>query len=333
MNVDNFTLKNLAVHQIKKEQQQAAQLELAPEELPLDELSHNFIKEAISSYYNKRSKYFGLFDADKDAFPFQTNLDGFLQNQSPFLDFSRQAARGLYDKVSGISQATGGYLALAFLESEKLPYFIALMLHNIERFRIEEFHLKRSVILDIDRLDLASFIDISKWRMAAPPYLSFIRGRKVLSNYFREFIGCTEFVEAKKTSKQLQLAVIGYLNELKIPEEEWEKRKNQVFDYCAGQISENSLIFLEQVAFLLNPDEPEGFRRYLHKNDFEISSSFEGYKRELESLVMLSYSSKDFTIKFHHDLLNRAIYYDRDDKKLIISELPEPLIEELNRIA
>lgn len=331
MNVEDFIVKNLIVHQIKKEQQQGAELDLAPEELPADALSHNFIKEVISSYYHKRSKFFGTFNADKEAFPFQSNLDDFLKTRRPFLDFSRRAAQALYEKVSGIRQATGGYLVLSFLESEQCPYFIALMLHNVERFRIEEFHLKRSVILDIDKLDLASFIDIAKWRKAVPPYLSFIRGRKVLSNYFREFIGCTEFIESQKTSEQLQLAVIHYLGRLKLTDEEREKRKNKVFDYCAGQINENNLIFLGQIGPILRPEDPDDFHRFAN-NFYMISPSFEGHRKVLENLVVLSYSSRDLTIRFNHALLNKTVHYDREKEELRISELPESLVQELDLI-
>ena len=77
--------------------------------------------------------------------------------------------------------------------------------------------------LDLGQLHLAARINISEWQnnKQSKQYISFIKGKngKKVSEYFRDFIGCQEGVDAPATRTLLK-AFSDYVESEDLPEEQ-----------------------------------------------------------------------------------------------------------------
>lgn len=158
---------------------------------PTDEEA-DFIKKVTRLFRRHQSgRIYGSFEADTDAYPFSRLLSTCISAGGKFLPFSKQTAALLVSKMKTIPAATGGYFFAARFTEEDEDLLLIMMLHQEQGHAIDDetLTLKRSPNLQVEHLDLAARISISGWQAQKPEPVSIVRGRKEVSDYFKNFIG------------------------------------------------------------------------------------------------------------------------------------------------
>lgn len=293
-----------------------------------------FISKAKDAYFNKSRPLYGIFDADTTNFPYQTLLKNYLDKKIDFLTFTGDAMTILKVEIQKKQQATGGYVCFAHYFVNESEYLMVSVLHNTKRFKISaDLDIAEDFSVEIDKLDVANIVNITRWKNETEDtYLSFVKGKKNVSDYFRYFIGCTEYTDSKKDTEKFKSVFLNYINnELQLDKKKANRLKNDVYNYCLGQIQKKEEISIQYISSLINPEEPELFIKFSGNEDFQLNPLFQGEKQVLRNLKFVSYDSPELKIEFDTKLITeRKIIYDKTKNHLLIKEIPNDLRIQLN---
>ena len=322
-------IKGIIIHDLKKDTGFNARKKAAKKPLTIKDKHKDFMTEVKEVYYKKSNPIYGVFDSASTSYPYQTFLDQYLKEEISFYHFTCQALDHFEKKINEITQATGGYIL--FCHFKTTEEFMAVIVLNDKAIYImdDEMDIDTNAALDIEKLDVANFSNCTKWDNNEDVYLSFTRGRKNVSNYFKEFIGCTDYTSAKESSEKLKKALGDYLLGQGMDKEKIEAVKSEVFSYCEKRMKDKDDISLSAISALINQDQPELFKEFAASEKYEVSSVFKGHPT-LKSLRYYSYKSQELTIVFDSKLLDKKVVYDSATNELLIKEVPDRLKAQLS---
>lgn len=318
-------LHSIIVHRLDKESQGNATITLRENLLPVGERETEFVTNIKQVYYKKSNPNYGIFDPNAVTFPFQTMLRNYIVEQQ-FLEFTASAMNHLLGVINAVPQATGGYVVFAHYTLQNEEFVMTVMLNNKKQYNINDnLSIEEIFSLDIDKLDVANSVNVTRWDNNEETYLSFARGRKDVSNYFKRFIGCTDQTSAKESSESLKRAFLDYLPQLELDTQEEENLRNQVLNYCYAQTRRKEDISLHHISSMISADEPDLFQEFAASEDYRVSSLIKGHNRTLKTLKFYVYRSKKLTIEFDSGLVNESIFYNPQTNELRITNLPDDL--------
>jgi nucleoid-associated protein len=215
-----LNLKSIIVHRVSKNRGEKARVKLRTEEWPITEKHIEFVTMVKEVYYKKSNPIWGVFDKNEEQYPFQLLVKNYLSGKNDFMSFSIKAIEHFEFTITDIPQATGGYVLFAHFH-DNFDFIMTIVLSHKSAFNIDDqLDLNKLLSLDIEKLDVANFLNIKRWRDSEETYLSFTPGRKEVSRYFKKFIGCTDQISSKQQSIRLKKALLDYFNKLEIPEDE-----------------------------------------------------------------------------------------------------------------
>ncbi len=321
-------LNALVVHKLIKEANGVPSIEFADALLPVGADETEFVSVVSDAYYKKSNPVYGVFDANKASYPYQDLLTSYLTDPKTFYNFSKSAMNHLSATVTDIPMATGGYTLFAHYESKGETFCMVTMINDKNHFNVND-HLivKKALGLDIERLDVANAVNISRWqkKKEGENYLSFVGGRKEISNYFLKFVGCTDRTEAKETSANFKRVFYTYVDTLGLSADEEDSLKKKVSEYAIEQVSKGDDIFVNHISSLINADEPRLFLEYAVTEENGVSSAFKGHRQTFRSMTQVSYSSRKLSVRFDTSLLGNTVFYDDAENQLRITEVPDNL--------
>ncbi len=325
-----MNLNNIIVHKLDKEAQGRAILELRDNVLPIGDKESEFITNLKRAYYRKSNPNYGVFNSNTTTYPYQTMLKSYADGGLSFLEFTQNAMNHLFGIINNVSQATGGYVVFAHYTLQNEDFAITVMLNNKKQYNINDrLSIEEIFSLDIDKLDVANFVNLSRWNGSEETYLSFARGRKEVSNYFKTFIGCTDQTSAKQSSQQLKSAFLDYLDTLQIDNETKENLRNDVFNYCIAQAKRKEDISLSHISSIIDNEQPELFQEFASAEQYRVSANIKGHVQTLKSLKFYTYKSKKLSISFDSGLVNESIFYNENENELRITNIPDDLRRQL----
>ncbi len=317
-------VKNMVIHKLEKKQGEQAILTKAARQLPVTWVHQHFMSEVKGVYYNKSNPIYGSFDAARDSYPYQAFLCSYLSGNTSFYDFTIKAIVHFENIMNEVALATGGYVLFCHFTMGE-DFIAVIVLNDKESYIINDnLDVNANARLDIEKLDVANFTNCSKWNSGEDIYLSFTRGKKEISNYFRRFIGCTDYASARESSLHLKRAINDYLYQNGYDRQQTEGVKELIFAYCEQQMKDKTDIQLHYVAYLINQCEPEDFVQFASAEKYQVSAFFKGHNT-LKSLKYYSYHSKELTIIFDSKLLGNTVVYDDVKNNLLIKDVPDHL--------
>lgn len=334
----DLTIKGFVIHRIeKKADSNIADSKLSDRLLSLGGKEISFLKTVLEAYHKKANPTFGEFGTEREEF--QDLLRTLLSETmaidiNHFLDFSRNAASLYKSDLEKVKKATGGNLVFVLFLQGGHYYLMVFTMNNKNGYAIDDdtLALKDVKSLDISMLDTAAKIDISMWIKrddGGKSYLSFVGGNKDLSKYFQSYIGCKDTSTNTLSSKRLVTALDDYLKEKTIPHNKRILIKNNVFDYCQKKSKESVPITLQAISSIVNKEEPNAFLEFASTEKYQVGECIKYDSSKLKKLKYVDYRSDEFTLIFSTAKINDTIVYNRDKKILTISNLPQPLIDEL----
>ena len=323
-------LKAIVIHKLEKKQGHNAKLSKASKELTIQDTHKNFMKNVREVYYNKSNPIYGVFDDSAESYPFQNFLKSYLNEQITFLEFTNKAVTHFEKIINEVSQSTGGYVLFCHFHSTD-EFIMTLVLNDKESYGItDSLDLTTDLTLDIEKLDVANFTNCTRLNNKEDTYLSFTKGKKTISNYFKKFIGCTDYTSAKDTSENLKKALGDYFMQNDFPKSTAELTKATIYSYCEERMKNKEDISLDFISSLVNHNEPESFKKFAITEEYQVSATFKGHST-LKSLKYLSYHSKDLVLEFDRKLLEtKQVIYDATKNTLLIKQVPVELIAELS---
>lgn len=318
-------LEKIVLHQVIREDNQNPTLSLSSQLLEVNEVTTGFIQSLIKSYTSKNPTY-GTFDTDVANNPFQMSVKNYFET-GDFLDFSIKAMNTLKQKID-TPHAKGGYVVFAhYIEVDN--FIVTVMLDNSDRFVVndENLQIEKLLGLDIDKVARANRINWKRWQSNEESYLSFIKGTRGVSNYFaKDFIGCTDFKSAKLNAKNLIEAIDRYMNDNNFSDNEKRGARKEIKGYIDKQINKNKLIMLASVSAHINPDIPDKFLGYVHKNNLPVGNFSSTRKSDFKGFERKIISGRGYKLEFDRNSEN--IHVDKRQKTITIKNIPEVEFED-----
>ncbi|BCD84557.1 nucleoid-associated protein [Pseudomonas solani] len=255
-------IRHCIVHLIdKKPDGSAAVLHARDSELGESKAIENLLADLNESYNAKQGKAWGLFHEESGAYPFSGWLKEYMEGGRDFTAFSREAVAHLQKLMEESNLSTGGHVLFAHYQQGMTDYLAIALLHHSEGVTVTDaLDLAPARHLDLGQLHLAARINISEWRNNAQSkqYISFIKGKngKKVSDYFRDFIGCQEGVDAPSETRTLLKAFSDFVEHEDFAEEQAREKTKTLVDYASTQAKLGEPITLQELSGLIDEDRP-----------------------------------------------------------------------------
>jgi len=335
-----FVLNRLVMHRIKKTTKSTKSgfsilskklLDIENEDIT------DFAKTISDSYHKRTSKEYGKFKTSPKP-TYQVLIEDYLNesNDNTFLEFTSDATNHLKDEMNK-KTATGGYLIFADYKLND-RFIIAVLLNDRAGFAVNEKKLEIELIkeLNIEQIAMASFLNVSIYQSQGEDrrYISFMKGKKDITEYFSDFIGADESKETSAVStKHFVNLLNNYLTkekefntEFKDKKEQIKEIKMKVFNICDLKIKNKEALTIENISKHIDPELPNGFFEYVNTNeDIKINNTIESLDRtEIRRLKVFKYSNKGISLSFDRELYtNGDVYLSENKDKLIIKTTDE----------
>ncbi|SEK37408.1 nucleoid-associated protein [Atopomonas hussainii] len=325
------------VHRIdKKPDGQPAQLHLRDGELPGSQALENLLADLNDSYNAKPNKAWGYFHEESGAYPFSGWLTAYLNEESDFPRFTGKACEQLKTLMEESNLAVGGHVLFAHYRQGMTDYLVIALLHHSDGVTVtESLEVAPARHLDLGQLHLAARINLSEWRQnqKSKQYISFIRGRngKKVSDYFRDFIGCQEGVDAPEETRTLLKAFSDYVEEEALDTDSSREKTKTLVDYAQSQNRQGQPVTLDELSGLLDESQPRAFYDYIRNKDYGLSAEIPADKRTLQQFRRFTGRAQGLSISFEAHLLGEMIEFDEESDRLIIRGVPSQLRDQLKR--
>jgi len=330
-------IRHCIVHLIeKKPDGSPAVLHARDSELAESQAMENLLADLNESYNAKQGKAWGLFHGESGAYPFSGWLGQYLEGGTDFTAFSRKAVEHLQKLMEESNLSTGGHVLFAHYQQGMTDYLAIALLHHSEGVTVtDSLEVAPAKHLDLAQLHLAARINISEWRnnKQSKQYISFIKGKngKKVSDYFRDFIGCQEGVDAPSETRTLLKAFSDFVESEDLAEEAAREKTSALVDYASNQARRGEPMTLEELSEVIDEERPRAFFDHIRNKDYGLSPEIPPDKRTLNQFRRFTGRAEGLSISFEAHLLGSKIEYDEAQDTLIIHNLPTQLKDQLKR--
>jgi nucleoid-associated protein len=328
---------NLVVHKLIKNQHGAATIELAASPIHVTQSAQRLIDHLHKLYTERPGKGYGKFEGDQNNFPMSRFVrEHFIDRGTDFYTLSDVMMQHLQFRSGQEQLATGGYVLISHVNNGVADYLLVAIVTEVVGTAITEgLEIVDSLHLDTNNLRVAGRVDISAWQNGAERYISFLKGRGEVANYFKQFLGCNDVLIALHETQKLVNGLESFAAEHHLEQTVRDRLFENAYTYLEELGRNNSPVSLDALANRLWPDSPDDLRTAFAFEELQLSDGFIPDRRALKALVKFKGASTHWKLEFERrGLRNGDIRYDAVNKQLILSNIPEALrmdvIEELN---
>lgn len=331
----SIDVKAVILHRLDLNQEGLLVVRPREQQLPNSDAVSNLIAELHASYAAKPGKGFAAFKDGGSGFA--EALANYLDGQQPFVPFSLQAAELLQAQLNHYALIETGYLLIAHYQHLAVDKLLVMQLKAQDSVTITDaLELGQTRFLELKSLQLAASIDLTAWQVEPErrQYISFIRGRagRKVSDFFLDFLGCEEGVNAKAQSQALLTAVDDYCAAAGLEGQERQEVGKQVFDYCKEKASSGDEVNVAELSDALPPWEGENrFADFAVQGEYGLEDKFPVEQSALKPLVKFSGTGAGVTISFEEKHLGERVVYNAATDTLTIKGLPANLRDQLKR--
>ncbi|TKB48452.1 nucleoid-associated protein YejK [Ferrimonas sediminicola] len=328
------------LHAVQRDGEGELRCKLRPQPLEYSDALDELLGELHRLYTAKAGKgygYFGVPEGEDEANPaFSEALTQWHTGNLGFVEFSGRAGKLLEQELAKYDFAQGGYLLMAAYNHIACDYlFVALMSPKPSVSVSQEMEVHGSEHLDLSNLQLAARIDLSEWRAdpTSKKYISFIKGRagRKVADFFLDFMGCVEGVNAKRQNKELVQALEDYVATTDLDAEERQQCRDAVFDYCKTQISAGGEVQLKDIADEFADRGAEEFYQFTSAGEYELEETFPGDQSTLRQLKKFSGTGGGVSLSFDAHHLGERVVWDAVNDTITIKGVPPNLLDQLQR--
>ncbi|WP_404402780.1 nucleoid-associated protein YejK [Idiomarina seosinensis] len=337
-------IENSIIHEFYRHDEQMG-LRLAPEALPEDEQLHELLEELTQVYVNKPAKGYASFlteadDGERSQFP--DILKQWQQDELQFVEFSQQASRLLLQQLQNYKMLEAGFLLITRYQHLSTDYLLVAFLPVKEGVSINpDLAVNKSSQLDISKVQLAARIDLTEWatNRDSERYISFIKGRagRKVSDFFLDFLGCTERLNSKSQTQTLIEAVNEYGQQAELEPQQRQSLNAVAYEYCDQQWKQGEDVRVKDLSEHFAQAQPadksfaDFSRDYAEQQQAELPEEFPADKSTLRKLVKFQGQGGGVSVGFDHTQLGERIDYDAATDTLTIHGTPPNLRDQLRR--
>lgn len=325
--------QNLIIHKLNKEQHGPASVELRQEEMAFSPITQRLVDHLCDLYAAKPGKGYGKFEEDEDSFPLPRLLRQHVQEKTlDFVDLTWQMMQQLQDWMQEESLASGGYVLFARVQQSAASDFllVAIITEAQGTALTRGLEMVESPYLDLANLRVAGKIDLAAWQSDSGRYISFLKGRTEVAQYFKLFLACNDVVAALKETQKLIKGIEQFAETQQLEPE----ARNQLFEEAhryLDDLGEHDLPWtVDTVVNQLCPDAPEALRATLQKEELGLSEGCIPDRRAIRPLLRFKASAPNWKLEFNRNSLRSGdVIYNRNNDTIVLYNIPDELKREL----
>ena len=332
-------IRHSVIHKIdKKPDGSPAVLFLGASEQVESQARDDLMSQLNESYNATAGKGWGFFHHESGAHPFSGWLGKYLAGVTDFLKFSTTAVEHLTKLMEESNLTTGGHALFCHYQQGLTDYLVIALVQETEAVTMtEELALMTMKRLDLDHIHLAARINISEWQTnkQSKQYISYLKGKqgRRLNEYFRDFIGCQEGIDAPSETRTLLKAFSDFVESEDMVEDAAREKTRTLVSYSMAQAKLGEPIAIDELSSLIDEDRPKSFYDFIKAKDYGISESLPPDKKTLNKFRRFTGRAEGMSISFEAHLLGDKIEFDEAGGTLVIKGLPTQLTEQLKRAA
>ena len=210
----------LAVHDLNRREGRF-EVNLAQRLLPVTATTQRVIDEIYDLYNRRASKSHGRFASDEN-YPTQGQVRDYLEDEGrDFLRLTSRMMETLRTQEQARAASTGGHVLFAhFRRDERDFLLVAIVNDRLSAALTSERDMQDVRHLDLDGFRFAGRVNLSAWAAGDERYISFLKGKGDVSEYFRHFLGCDSVVQDRVDTSNLVAALRQFVTESGMPEVE-----------------------------------------------------------------------------------------------------------------
>lgn len=338
----SIIISNIALHYLsKKEETGEIILRTSPEQIEATSKIVNFVDGLHKIYNAKGSKAYGLFNNEpsiSDNARFCDIMESYLQDNQTFQAFSVQAANLLKNELEKYDLAETGYLVVCHYEYLGGRYLLAAIIPISEHYSVDgELNISADQHLDTSRMQLAARIDLFEYQdnPHGNKYISFIKGRagRKVSDFFLDFLGCVEGINAKEQTQTLVQAVEDYVAVNQLDAQEKQKARKEVLSYCKEQKESAQEVSLQSVGEVIKSEGAEqDFYSFVQEQAYPIEETFPHDQTVVNKATKYSGYGNGISVSFERSHLGEDIVYNAASETLVIHKVPPNLKAQLETL-
>jgi len=323
----------VAVHDLRRKGPGDFETIFGKAQLEVSETVVRVVNEIHGLYASKAAKAHGKFSAQVADYPAQTFIGDFQKSQyKDFSDLTQRLMGTLAVQAKQKAGATGGHVLFAHLEKDVQIYLMVAIIND----KLGAALTKDLDIADIKHLDLDGFrfagrVNITAWLEDADRYIGFLKGKGDVAEYFKEFLGCDTTIQDKEDTKKLIRILEQFADPAKGAVKDKQAFLRKAFEICERHVREGLPLDFEVFSNELFPENPKDLAEALGQ-DQGLGEGFVPNRRSLRALVRFKARTAQWSVEFERSALaDGKIVYDHEKKTITLKELPDELIEELER--
>ncbi|MCR8913624.1 nucleoid-associated protein [Marinobacter panjinensis] len=292
-------------------------------------------KQMKRLFNSKPGKKYGRFSEDIGESPFSAWLKDYLEDKQSFTSLTDRIFGQWQEFLNGSQEEHQGHLMLVHeaLADGEVMYLLVLESDSALRFDGQQ-SLDTTDVLSLSRLNLAVRIELEDWQSdnAGENYLTLVhaRGSGEPGELFIRLCGFTNQVDVEKETLTFMDAVEAFAKSSE--PEEAGKIRARAYEFSKEQHALGEPVAIEALSGYLDEDQPQRFKEFASETaELPESGVLHPDHRKVKKLVRIAGSGGGMSVSFSSDLVNQAVYYDRDNDALTITRLPKALREQLQR--
>lgn len=310
--------------------------------LPIDETLIG-ISRGLLALYNRTSDSSGIFGSNPNTHVFPLRLNEYCNNELNFYGLSRATVDLIADQMTRSRLANGGYALFLRYQEPPNDFLLIAMLKLKPGAGIDEnsLGLLPTLSIDLDLLNEAARINITRLGINEEPYLTFITGARKhteVTEYFRNALSCLNYTNASVQTKQLIQAADDFVAQREDlgSDEDRQHEKLEVRRRLYDCLKQNrSEVTLATAAAAIHPAEPEEFVAFSQtvvngERKYNISSRFKPDGKTTRGLRRITGTMGSVRISFDvEDVRSGAIEYNAQDDSIIIRRPSDKLKQDI----
>lgn len=320
----------LAVHDLERKDG-VYQIRAATKTLPVTDTTQRVVDELNDLYNRRASKSYGKFTTS-EGFPTQEQIRAYVEDpEQDFLALTKRMMETLRKEAQARTASTGGHVLFEHFRREQKDYLlVAIVSDKLSAILKAQDEMEDVKHLDLEGFRFAGRINLTAWAGGAERYISFLKGKGDVSEYFRLFLGCDSVVEARVDTSNLVAALKEFVAAENMSEKDGNDFLVRAKTICERSSNKREELEFEALANELLPNDPKRLTDHLGDTDRALSDRFVPDKRSLRTLVRFKGGTPQWKVEFDRDAVtSRAVIYDPDANTITLTGLPEELVAEL----
>lgn len=351
----SLIISNIALHFIsKKEESGEVLLRLGPENIDISTKITAFIDGLHAIYNAKGSKAYGSFSAmpaqgnsdestEVSAARFVDLMESYLGERQNFYQFSTQAANTLKNEIEKYDLEENGYLVVCHYEYLGGRYLLVAVIPVSQHYSVDgELNISAAQHLDTNKIQLAARIDLFDYQQNASGnrYISFIKGRagRKVSDFFLDFLGCEEGLNAKEQTQTLVRAVEDYVAVNQLDAAEKQQTRKELLSYCKEQKASSQDVSVQEVGKVIghtttdSSGQSQDFYQFCQQQSYPIEESFPHDQTVVNKITKYSGYGSGISLSFERSHFGQDVVYNPHNDSITIFKVPPNLKEQLQEL-